>query len=122
MIDMTTIPPAGDETPADDVQRVAMDFSDNSFVEGNHRSGKEWIQSAVRIAEKRATTRNSIAIILVIAFVASFPAYCIALYFLPQSKQDVNTGFTQWLVVIGSLTGAAVGVGSATAERDKGSV
>ena len=48
---------------------------------------------------------------LAIAFVSLyFRSSLLALYFLPEVKQEVMTGFTQWLAVIGSLTGAAVGV------------
>ena len=95
-----------------EAQELELDFDGGRFTTRDTEDKKQWISSAVRVAERKAKTRDVISVILVGAIVSSFPVYAIALFFLPEMKQEIMTGFTQWLAVIGSLTGAAVGVGA----------
>ena len=107
-----------DKDTGTQAQQIMLGFEDDKFTIGDHEDKREWVATQVRIAEQRATTRNIVSVILVAACVLAFPIYVLALYFLPDLKQDVMTGFSQWLTVIGSLTGAAIGVGAMASRKD----
>ena len=108
--------PERNEDPESEPEQLTLDFDRGRFTTAGEADRREWVATAICVTERRESTRNTISLILVVAFVAAFPAYALALHFLPELKQEVMTGFAQWLAVIGSLTGAAVGVG-ATADR-----
>lgn len=99
-------------------QQLTLDFDHDEFVSSTSAAGSKWRETAIRIAERKEKTRDTISLILVIAFVCAFPVYVIALGYASEIKQEVMTGFTQWLAVMGSLTGAAVGV-RAMAQNNK---
>ena len=99
---------------SDLVNEVSLDFSGSEFLTDEPKGSAKWEQVKVRIAEGKAKNRNFIAATLVLAFVASFPIY--AVFLVCSATEDASVqphltaGFNQWLAVVGSLAGAAVGV------------
>jgi hypothetical protein len=105
-----------DEPTGDEPSDLNLDFQGGRFKFAGRSDDNEWVSTATRIAEHKARTENYVALILVIALVASLPIYLIILICSPGNSQILTSAFTPWLTVVGSLAGAAVGVG-AMAER-----
>lgn len=72
---------------------------------------------AADIARQRATTENRVAIVLVLALVASLPVYFIAIWLCPSQAEHLKEAVEKWYAVMGPLTGAAVGVGLSNNRR-----
>ena len=66
--------PERNENIESEAQRLTLGFECGRFTAGDEVGKKEWVATAVRIAERRESTRNTIAIVLALAFVAAFPA------------------------------------------------
>lgn len=95
-------------------QELTLDFANGAFKTEDGDAKTNWILSSIRIAEKRAWLKTVVAIVLVSSVVLAFPIYILGLYLLPDLKQEVVTGFAQWITVIASLAGASIGVGAIT--------
>lgn len=67
---------------------------------------------AAQIAGERAKTENRIALILIVSIVASLPVFFVVIGLFPDSTPDMREAYDRWLMVIGPLAGAAVGIGA----------
>lgn len=66
---------------------------------------------AAEIARDRAMTENRIAMVLVVALVASLPVYFVALWLCPGQAEELSNALEKWFTAIGPLAGAAIGFG-----------
>lgn len=90
-------------------ERVVVDVND---------SEQYLVRVKGAIAHGRARTRNVVAVAIVVAFVLSWPLFLCASIIWPEGAERSAGQFDNWLLVLGPLAGAAVGVGvSETAAR-----
>ena len=86
--------------------------SGEEFPLGIEPIDKYLTRAAAKIAHERARTENRIALILIISVVASLPVYFLAIWIRPDSAVELKEAYDRWLMIIGPLAGAAVGIGA----------